>query len=123
MLDSKRLGKIKNTKLQLWRAELGNFDYHIEHRLDHVNVVADALSRIPSTAPFYLDLAKIHRQLGHLGVSRLSRFVRSKNIPFSTEDIKKVCQTCKSVLNLNQSFSQKLQTIDKSFASLGSSQY
>ena len=50
MLDPKRLGKIKNTKLQLWRAELGNFDYHIEHRPGKLNVVADALSRVPSIA-------------------------------------------------------------------------
>ena len=48
MLDPKRLSKIKNTKLQLWRAELGNFDYHIEHRPGKLNVVADALSRVPS---------------------------------------------------------------------------
>ena len=38
MLDPKRLGKIKNTKLQLQRGELGNFDYHIEHRPGKLNV-------------------------------------------------------------------------------------
>ena len=32
MLVPKGLGKIKNTKQHLWRAELDNFDYHIEHR-------------------------------------------------------------------------------------------
>ena len=89
MLDPKRLGIIKNTKLQLWPAELGNFDYHIEHRPGKLSVVADALSRVPSIVSFYLDLAKFHRQLGHPGVFRLSHFVRSKNFPFSTEDAKK----------------------------------
>ena len=69
MLDAKQLSKIKNTKLQLWRGELGNFDYHIEHRPGKQNVVANALSRVPSNAFFYLDLAKIHQQLGHPGVS------------------------------------------------------
>ena len=107
MLDPKRLGKIKNTKLQLWRAELGNFDYQIEHRPGKLNVVADALSRVPSIASFYLDLAKIHQQLGHPGVSRLSHFVRSKNLPFSTEDVKKVCQACKTCAELKPKFFSK----------------
>ena len=48
ILDLKRFGKINNTKLQLWRAQLGNFDYHIEHRLGKLNVAADILSRVPS---------------------------------------------------------------------------
>ena len=107
MLDPKRSGKIKNTKLQLWRAKLGNFDYQIEHRPGKLNVVADAQSQVPSIASFYLDLAKIHQQLGHPGVSRLSHFVRSKNLPFSTEDVKKSVKHVKPVLNLNQSFFQK----------------
>ena len=107
MLDPKRLGKIKNTKLQLWRAELGNFDYQIEHRPGKLNVVGDALSRVPSIASFYLDLAKIHQQLGHPGVSRLSHFVRSKNLPFSTEDIKKGCQACKTCAELKLKFFSK----------------
>ena len=104
MLYPKRLGKIKNTKLQLWRAELGNFDYHIEHQPGKLNVVADALSLVPSIASFYSDLAKIHQQLGHPGVSH---FVRSKNLPFSTEDVKKVCQTCKIWAELKPKFFSK----------------
>ena len=32
MFDPKRIGKIKNTKPQLWRAELGSFDYQIMHQ-------------------------------------------------------------------------------------------
>ena len=107
MLDPKRLGKIKNTKLQLWRAELDSFDYYIEHRPGKLNVVADALSRVPSIASFYLDLAKIHQQIGHPGEYRLSHFVRSKNLSFSTEDVKKSVKRVKPVLNLHQSFSQK----------------
>ena len=121
MLDSKRLRKIKNTKLQLWRAESGNFDYHIEHRPGKLNVV-DALSRILSTASFYLYLAIIHQQLRHPDISRPSHFVRFKNLPFSTEDVKKSVKHVKSVPNLNQSFS-KSPSFNKNFASLGSSQY
>ena len=32
MFNPSRLGKIKNMKIQTWRAELGNFDYEIHHR-------------------------------------------------------------------------------------------
>ena len=84
MLDPKRFGKIKNTKLQLCRTELGNYDYHIRHRPGKLNVV-DALSRVPSIASCYLDPAKIHQRFGHPGVSRPSHFVRSKNLSFSTD--------------------------------------
>ena len=86
---------------------MGNFDYHIEHRPGKLNVVADALSRVPSIVSFYLDLAKIHQQLGHPGVFRLSHFVRSKNLPFSTEDVKKVCQACKTCAELKPKFFSK----------------
>ena len=56
MLNPKRLGKIENTKLQLWRAESGIFGHHIEYRTNKLNVVADALSRVPSIAFFYLGM-------------------------------------------------------------------
>ena len=107
MLDPKRLDKIKNSKLQLWRPELGNCDCHIEHRPGKRNVVANALSRVPSIASFYLDFAKIHYQLCHPGISRLSHSERSKNLPFSTENVKKVCQACKICAALKPKFLSK----------------
>ena len=105
MLDLKRLSKIKNIKLQLWRAELDNFNYRIEHRPDKLNVAADALSRVPFVASCYLDLAKDHQRLRHPGVSRRSYFEKSKNLSLSAEDVKRSIKHVKSVPNLNQSFS------------------
>ena len=70
-------------------------------------VVAYALLRVASIAFFYLDPAKIHQQLGHPDVSRLSYFVRSKNLPFSTEDVKNVSQVCKICAELKPKFFSK----------------
>ena len=95
MLHPKRLGKIKNNKIQMWRAELGNFDYDIKHLPGKSNLAPDALSRACSITPFTEDLSQLHNKLGHPGISRLSHFVRSKNLPFSTEDVKKFAQVAK----------------------------
>ena len=89
MFDPTRLGKIKNIIIQTWRAELGNYDYEIKHRPEKENWAPDALSRLSFIATSDVDLLKIHEQLGHPGISRLSHFVRTKNLPYSTEDVKK----------------------------------
>ena len=65
MFDPHRLGKIKNMKIQTWRAELGNFDYEIKHRPGKLNLAPDALSRLSYLGPIEPDLGKIHEQLGH----------------------------------------------------------
>ena len=88
MLDQKRLGKIENTKIQVWRAELGNFDYDILHQPGKKNLAPDALSKACVSIYSPSNLFDIHQKLGHPGISRLSRFVRTKNLPFSLEDVK-----------------------------------
>ena len=37
----------------------------------------------------------MHNKLGHPGISRFFHFVRFKNLPFSAEDVEKVCTSCK----------------------------
>ena len=92
MLDKTSEGKVKNRKIQLWRAELGCFDYRIHHRPGKLNAVPDFLSRIQVAASAYsCDLADIHKKLGHPGITRLVHFVRTKNLPFSLDDVKRVC--------------------------------
>ena len=95
MFDPRRLGKIKNMKIQTWRAKLGNFDYEIQHRPGKLNLAPDALSRLSYLGTTVLDLVKIHEQLGHPGISRLSHFVRCKNLPYSVEEVKRVCTNCR----------------------------
>ena len=109
MLDPKRLGKIKNTKIQLWRAELGNFDYDILHRPGKNNLAPDALSRACVSIYSTPDLFDIHQKLGHPGISRLSHFVRTKNLPFSLEDVKSTCLKCKICAEQKPRFYRKPQ--------------
>ena len=63
MFDPKRTGKIKNTKIQLWQAELGNFDYQIMHRAGKSNLAPDALSRVCLMSSNTHELVKIHQNL------------------------------------------------------------
>ena len=104
MFNPTKIGKIKNNKIQLWRSELGNFNYEIKHRPGAQNLAADALSRLCSMSPHPLNLRDIHNRLGHPGVTRLSHFIRSKNLPFSVEDVKRICANCRVCAELEPRF-------------------
>ena len=107
MFNPNRVGKIKNTKIQLWRAELGNFDYKITHKPGKSNVVANTLPRVCNVTFNGLDLNQIHQQLGHPGVTRLNHFVKSKNLPFSVDDVKAVCSKCRACAEIKPRFYNK----------------
>ena len=107
MFNPSRLGKIKNMKIQTWRAELGNFDYEIQHRPGKENYAPDALSRFSFVIGPKIELLEIHVQLGHPGISWLSHFIRTKNLPYSTEDVKKVCSNCRVGAELKSRFYKK----------------
>ena len=94
MLDQRKRSKIKNAKIQQWRFELGLFEYTIYYRPALNNYAADLFSRICNSltpASTNKNLYCIHETLGHLGITRLWRFIRSKNLPYSLSDIKKTC--------------------------------
>ena len=46
MFNPQRTGKIKNMKLQIWRSELGNFEYEIIHKPGKDSLVVDTFSRV-----------------------------------------------------------------------------
>ena len=78
MFDQRNRGKIKNSKIQAWRAELGMFAYEVKHRSVKENVAADALSQVCSVAGRPSCLKGLHKSLGHPGITRLWHFVPSK---------------------------------------------
>ena len=94
MFYQKRKGKIKNAKNLSWRIELDTFSYNVIHRPGSENVAADALSRVIAVSNSHLGLRKIHENLGHPGITRLHHFIRSKNLPYSLEEVRSFCSKC-----------------------------
>ena len=87
MLNPKRSGKIKNIKIYMWRAELGNIDYDIKHLPGECTLAPDNLSQACLMIALAENLSQLPNKPGYPGISRLSHFLRS--LPFSTEDVKK----------------------------------
>ena len=104
MFDRRRRSKIKNCKIQEWRLELACFSYTIKYRPGKENVPADALTRAYSCAVNSCALKEIHDGMCHPGVTRLLHFVRSKNLPYSTEDVKALCKSCSICARLKPRF-------------------
>ena len=96
IFNQKKLTKIKNDKLIRWRCELSCYSFDIVHKPGVENIAADAMSRVVASVSHNgLDkLRKLHSQLAHPGATRLLHFVRSKNLPFSTDDVRFVVSNC-----------------------------
>ena len=87
---------------------MGIFNYDIVHRPRKLNVMPNVFSRICGSASsdtFELNLSNMHETLGHPGITRLHHFVRSKNLLYSVQDVKEVCNQCRICAELNQDFS------------------
>ena len=98
--------RIKSDKISRWRLELSMFDYDICFRPGIHNVSADALSRICSATGVcsLKELERLHSDLCHPGIARLNHFVKSKNLPFSLIDVKKVCEQCNICAEIKPKF-------------------
>lgn len=97
MFDQNQSNKIKNEKIMRWRMDLACYKFDIIYRPGSTNASADALSRIAASTSVKVDLKDIHIALCHPGITRMYHWVRSKNLPFSIEEVKSMtnnCQTC-----------------------------
>ena len=94
MYDRNHSSKIKNDKIQRWRLELASYSFDIIYPPGSDDITADTFSRVICSAMTLTELQKIHNSLCHPGVTRLAHFVRSKNLPFSIDDIKRVVSSC-----------------------------
>ena len=97
MFNAKHSSKIKNDKIMRWRLELACYNFDIQYRPGDMNVVASTFSRNVCSVISCDTLAELRNSLCHPGITRMAHFVRSKNLPFSVEDVKKIinrCQIC-----------------------------
>jgi hypothetical protein len=105
MFDSRKRTKIKNNKMQDWRLELASFSYTVEHRPGKDSVAPDSFTRaFASSMPTPEGFMGIHTALSHPGVTRMLHFIRSKNLPYSTKDVKKTCSSCRTCAELKPQF-------------------
>ena len=106
MFNSQGHGKIKNDKIHRWRIELSCFDFDIKYRPGKMNFTADCLTRAhcAATSTALNTLAEIHNSLCHPGIVRLSHYIRSKNLPYSVDDVKSVISKCRICAELKPAF-------------------
>ncbi|GFO16304.1 retrovirus-related pol polyprotein from transposon 17.6 [Plakobranchus ocellatus] len=99
-------GKIKNDKIQRWRIEMSCYNYDVVYRPGKENDAADAFSRsyCSSLGINTESLRELHDTLSHPGITRMAHFVKSKNLPYSLEEVKKICLDCKTCRELKPSF-------------------
>ena len=96
-------GKTKNDKIERWRVELSCYEFDIQYRPGVQNASADCLSRAICSAATQTQqnsLYQLHHGLTHPGIGRMYQFIRSRNLPYSMEDVKKMtanCRTCATV--------------------------
>ena len=90
MFDTKHQGKIKNENIMRWRMELLCYHFDIMYRPGVENIPPDTFSRgCASVTPAAIELTELHDDLCHPGVTRMAHLVRTRNLPFSIEDIRK----------------------------------
>ena len=104
MFSQVHKSKIKNEKILRWRLELMPFVYDIQYLAGPLNVAADALSRQFSASATPIHLTDLHKSLCHPGVRRLYHFVRSRNLPFSLEQVKSITSSCSTCCKLKPQF-------------------
>ncbi|XP_014366187.2 uncharacterized protein LOC106717015 [Papilio machaon] len=115
MFNQSHSSKIKNEKIERWRLELSNYKYDIIYRPGKENVTADTLSRICASSTIR-SLNELHTLLGHPGIVRMTHWVRSKNLPYSVDDIKRITSGCRICAEVKPRFVKKQGTLIKATA-------
>ena len=105
IFNKSKYGKTKNDKILRWRIELSCLDFDIKYRPGKKNVIADCLTRaFCSSVVSDKTLIDLHHGLCHPGITRMSHFVRVRNLPYSMEDIKRVVSQCNICAHLKPNF-------------------
>jgi len=129
MFDEQHSSNVKNDKIARWRIELMPYKFDILYRPGKLNVPADALTRqsnssvensqdcqkgksvkvrhVGSIAHSLETLRKVHSDYGHPGVTRMWDLVKRMKLPYSLDEIRKLCSDCSVCAQLKPSFSKQ----------------
>ena len=94
MFNQRQKGKIKNDKIMCWRIELSCYSFDIVYRPGKQNIPPGTFSRAICATSTSDSLYKLHDSLSHPGVTRFWHFIRTKNLPFSLEEVKRAVNSC-----------------------------
>ena len=89
-----------------WRIELSTYNFDIFDRCGAENIPANTFSRIRCMSLTVDKFYELHKALGHPDVTRMLHFVKSKNLPFSVDDIKSMVSACKACSELKPQYAQ-----------------
>ena len=107
--DDKKCTKIKNAKINEWRKELGELSFDIEYQPRRNNVAASLNCQTSVRVKLNCQTSvrvELNEKQCHSGVSRLLHFVQSRNFPFSIENVKKTCASCRICAELKPQFNR-----------------
>ena len=116
MIDARKTTKVKHNKIMCWRLELASFSYTVRYRPGELNVGPDTLTRASCSvgAVPRSRLEDLHKELCCPGITRLWHFVRSRNLPYSLDDVRSCCNNCDTCAEIRpQFFSQPPQQLVK----------
>lgn len=97
MFHSRQKGKIKNEKIMRWRMDLMCYHFDITYKPGLENVPPDTFSRgcVSSVMSNSNKLRSLHVSLSHPGITRMVHFVKTRNLPYSIEEIRSVNSSCR----------------------------
>ena len=105
----------------IWRVELSSYKYDAVYHPGKDNKGADTFWRIQCSPISWNALKELHNSLCHLGITRMSHFVSTRNVLFSIDDIKKTtsgCQVCSELKSQFHKVQDKLINATKPFERL-----
>ena len=78
------------------------------YRPGEENKGADTLSRVKNCSALsnhsLNKLKELHDALCHPGITRMNHFVKSRNLPYSIDDVRKVSESCSTCLQVKPKF-------------------
>ena len=96
-----------------WRMALSCFDFDIIYRPGKENILSETLSRsclLFITGTDLREPIKLHESLCHPGVTHMLHFVKSKNLRYSVEDVRRLTSSCKICAECKPRFYQPENT-------------